>query len=122
MGRTAKSCGPDIPTLISGATRKRCHLRRQQSPVSGASTKDTVKTIAQGRPVRPGEPVVTNSYAFYFCIRGCGCAWASGLPCALDFSRDDVSARLRRDRAVRTRARVRCLKLESEKFVMLVPR
>ena len=51
--RTAKSCGPDIPTLISGATRKRCHLRRQESPVSGASAKETVKTIARGVP---GEP------------------------------------------------------------------
>ena len=71
--RTAKSCGPDIPTLISGATRERCHPRRQQSPVSGASTKEAVKTIAQGRPERSGEPVATNSYAFYFCIRGCGC-------------------------------------------------
>jgi hypothetical protein len=30
------------------------------------------KTIAQGRPDRSGEPVVTNSYVFYFYIRGCG--------------------------------------------------
>jgi len=58
--RTAKSCGPDIPTLISS-------LRGddlagdgdKQSPVSEASTKETVKTIAQGMPVFSGEPVVT---------------------------------------------------------------
>src|SRR3569832_1722756 len=78
--RTAKSCGPDIPTLISGATRERCHPRRHKSPVSGASTKETVKTIAQGRPDRSGEPVVTYSYAFYFCIRGCGCIRRPAFP------------------------------------------
>jgi len=32
-----------------------------------------------------GEPVVTNSYAFYFRIRGCGWAWSPGIPCALFF-------------------------------------
>jgi len=30
-------------------------------------------------------PVVTNSCAFYFCTRGCGCADAPGIPCALSF-------------------------------------
>jgi hypothetical protein len=30
------------------------------------------KAIAQGMPDRFGEPVVTNSCAFYFCTRGCG--------------------------------------------------
>src|SRR3569832_2870186 len=80
--RTAKSCGPDIPTLISGATRERCHPRRQESPVSGASTKETVKTIAQGMPVFSGEPVVANSRAFYSACEAAG-ASAPGIPCAL---------------------------------------
>jgi len=53
--RTAKSCGPDIPTLISS-------LRGddlagdgdKQSPVSEASTKETVKTNRAGNagPIR----------------------------------------------------------------------
>src|SRR3984893_9700489 len=34
--------------------------RWQKSPVTGESTKETVKTIAQGRPGRSGEPVVTT--------------------------------------------------------------
>jgi hypothetical protein len=32
-------------------------------------------------------PVVTNSYAFLFCIRGYGCGQAPGIPCALFLSR-----------------------------------
>src|SRR5580692_6232118 len=39
--------------------------RWQTSPVTGESTKETVKTIAQGRPGDLGEPVVTNACAFY---------------------------------------------------------
>jgi hypothetical protein len=45
--RTAKSCGPDAPTLASRLrfTRKR---RWQKSPVTEESAKETVKTIACG--------------------------------------------------------------------------
>ena len=82
-GAAAKSCGPDIPTLISGATRERCHPRRQQSPVSGASSKETVKTIAQGRPDQSGEPVVDLFACFPFLHAELRVHWAPGFPCAL---------------------------------------
>ncbi len=39
-----------------------------------------VKTIVQGRPDQSGEPVVTNSYAFYSCMRGCGCIGYPAFP------------------------------------------
>ncbi len=55
---------PDTP-----ASRRR---RWQQSPITGASTKETVKTIAQGMPERFGVPVVTNSCAFYFAREAAG--------------------------------------------------
>src|SRR6266849_753583 len=48
--RTEKSCGPGAPTL---ALRLRTIVRKrrwQKSPVTGESTKDPVKTIAQGMP------------------------------------------------------------------------
>jgi hypothetical protein len=51
---TAKSCGPDAPTLESSRWRQLRRRRWQKSPVTGESTKETVKTIAQGRP---GVPV-----------------------------------------------------------------
>jgi hypothetical protein len=71
--RTAKSCGPDAPTLASSLRVMIRRRRWQESPVTGESAKEPVKTIAQGRPDRSGEPVVTYSYAQHFCIRGCGC-------------------------------------------------
>ncbi len=50
----AKSCGT-------------CPARRrwQESPVTGESAKDTVKTIAQGMPDDSGVPVVANACAFF---------------------------------------------------------
>jgi hypothetical protein len=56
--RTAKSCGPDAPTLAS-SSREASFLqvsrgrRWQESPVTGESAKETVKTIARGMP---GDP------------------------------------------------------------------
>src|SRR3954465_6175211 len=43
------------------------------SPITGEITKETVKTVACGNAGYSGLPVVTNSYAFLFCMRGCGC-------------------------------------------------
>jgi hypothetical protein len=62
--RTAKSCGPDARRWRQGreAIRER---RWQKSPVTGESTKQTVKAIAQGRPECFGEPVVTMLVWFF---------------------------------------------------------
>src|ERR1700732_1319670 len=46
--RTAKSCGPDAPTLASSRWRQLRRRRWQTSPVTEESAKETVKTIAQG--------------------------------------------------------------------------
>src|SRR5712664_1593566 len=84
LQRTAKSCGPDAPTLASssrscvGPTGLRQNLsvgrRWQKSPVTGESTKETVKTIACGNA---GRFRCTRCYscAFYQykCTRGRGC-------------------------------------------------
>jgi hypothetical protein len=40
------------------ARRQSARRRWQKSPVTGESTKQAVKTIAQGKPVWTGEPVV----------------------------------------------------------------
>jgi hypothetical protein len=40
-----------------------------KSPVTGESTKETVKTIAQGRPGQSGEPVVTTLVCFIYFAR-----------------------------------------------------
>src|ERR1700730_9408785 len=62
--RTAKSCGPDAPTLASSWWKQFRRRRWQKSPVTGESTKETVKTIAQGMPDCFGEPVVITLVCF----------------------------------------------------------
>jgi hypothetical protein len=63
--RTAKSCGPGAPTLVSSWRNYLRRRRWQKSPVTGESTKETVKTIARGMPGDSGVTVVTNACAFY---------------------------------------------------------
>jgi hypothetical protein len=70
--RTAKSCGPDTPTLVSSL------LDDQQATVAkepGHRGEHEISrnTIAQGVPDCFGVPVVTCSCAFFICTRGCGC-------------------------------------------------
>jgi hypothetical protein len=71
---TAKSCGPDIPTLMSslrhgdvGPDGPDTPRRRwwQKSPVTRESSKETVKTIARGMPADGGVPVVTTLVCFF---------------------------------------------------------
>jgi hypothetical protein len=50
--------------------------RWQTSPVTGESTKETVKTIAQGVPGRSGVPVVTMLVCFFFAHKAAGAASA----------------------------------------------
>jgi hypothetical protein len=81
LTRTAKSCGPDAPTLASTGDDASHHAGMvTTSPVHQGEHEGNRKTIAQGRPDRSGEPVVTNSYVFYFYIRGCGCIRRPAFP------------------------------------------
>ena len=68
---------------------------------TGESTKISVNTVAQGRPDCFGGPVVTNSYAFFHCIRGCGCAKHPVFPAPSVFERDKDDAKLGRKCAAR---------------------
>src|SRR5579871_6901998 len=88
--RTAKSCGPDIPTLISGATHEALSPTETTSPVSGASTKETVKTTAQGKPDCFGEPVVINSCAFCFAHEAAGAHVHPAFPAPSVFGGTDL--------------------------------
>src|SRR5437868_9530272 len=61
LTRRVKSCGPGAPTLASSSRGGNPLERRwQESPVTGETTKETVKTTAQGMPVDCGVPVVTT--------------------------------------------------------------
>src|SRR5438045_7925813 len=83
--RTAKSCGSDAPTLAS-SWRKYFRWRRwQESPVTGESAKETVKTIARGMPGVSGVTVVTMLVCFFILHARLRAHRAPGIPCALLF-------------------------------------
>jgi hypothetical protein len=49
-GEVVWSWRPDAGAKLAKTLPASCGRRGQESPVPGESTKDTVKTIAQGRP------------------------------------------------------------------------
>src|SRR5580692_8916994 len=63
--RTAKSCGPDAPTLASSLAEVSAGRWWQESPVTRESAEETVKTIARGMPGVSGVTVVTNARVYY---------------------------------------------------------
>jgi hypothetical protein len=98
--------------------------RRQESPVSGETTKETVKPSRRECRTRFGDLWWTYSYAFFICMRGCGCGEASGIPCALCFLRDNdrqSSGEVRREKeeswpSFETRPSGRSLSMRSEQW------
>ena len=62
--RTAKSCGPDAPTLASSLAEAIPQATVAKEPGHRGEREVTVKTIAQGMPVDGVVPVVTNSSCF----------------------------------------------------------
>jgi hypothetical protein len=103
--RTAKPCGPGAPTLASSFAEFSAKRRWQESPVTGESTEHAVKTIAQGRPGKPGVPVVTMLVCFLISHARLRVRRAPGFPCALFYQRDKMSASLGREQASRDRGR-----------------
>jgi hypothetical protein len=82
--RTAKSCGPGAPTLALNSQRRIPRLAGdggKQARFTEESTKETVKTIAQGMPVVPAVPVVLPRV--FLLHAGHGCQPTPGIPCVL---------------------------------------
>jgi hypothetical protein len=79
--RTAKSCGPDAPTLASSfAGSIPAQATVAKKPGHRGEREGSRKTIAQGVPDCFGVPVVTNSCVFCFHTRGCGCGLHPAFP------------------------------------------
>src|ERR1700680_4558722 len=66
--RTAKSCGPDAPTLVSS---RRSYLPATVARKPGHRGERAIsrKTIAQGVPGETGVPVVTMLVCFFYFAR-----------------------------------------------------
>ena len=67
--RTAKSCGPDTSTPVSTSQSASLRVTVAESPITGESAKEAVKTIAQETPDDPALPVVTTLVCFLFFAR-----------------------------------------------------
>jgi hypothetical protein len=82
--RTAKSRGPDAPTLASSLEGNAPQRRRGlSSPAPRGERAIDRKTIARGMPVDPAEPVVTAACVFC-CRRAMGAACIRHSPRPLD--------------------------------------
>jgi hypothetical protein len=104
--RTAKSCGPDAPTLASSVAealppnrvgRRLISARRrwQKSPVTGESTKEAVKTIAQGRP--DDRPHLWFLPLCFLIAQGAmGASWHPAFPAPSQLARRNSMQRLGR--------------------------
>jgi hypothetical protein len=116
--RTAKSCGPDAPTLASSSAEVSAGRRWQTSPVTGESAKETVKTIrVRERRVIPAEPVVTTLVCFFISHARLRVQLAPGVPHALCFRGEGFmlnSDASRREIAVFCRQTIRYLIARNE--------
>jgi hypothetical protein len=80
--------GFDTPYPLMTVTRK---------PITGESTKETVKTIAQGMPGDSGVTVVTMLVCFLLCTRGCGRGVRPAFPAPSDFGGGMFTSKTRAD-------------------------
>ena len=103
--RTAKSCGPDAPTLAS-SLRMLCRPNRARTQRKSASDggkrarspgrarRKPLKPLRAGMPDDSGGLVVTNARAYY--ARGCGCTGHPAFPTPSVFgAKDSCTTRAR---------------------------
>jgi len=82
--RTVKSCGPDIPTLIS-SWRQSSPMTETTKPGLRGEHEANRKAIVQGMPAVFGVPVVTTLVCFFILHARLRVYRAPGIPCALPF-------------------------------------
>jgi hypothetical protein len=78
--RTAKSRGPDAPTLASSWRKMNPPATEANKPGTPGRAHISRQTIAQGMPDCFGVPVVTCLRAFFPCTQGCGCTRHPAFP------------------------------------------
>jgi hypothetical protein len=105
ISRTAKSCGPDASTLAFKSAGSIPPATVTTKPDHRGDHVISRNTIARGMPGDPGVTVVTISYAFYFCMRGCGCIERPAFPAPSELSDALHIGKTRADHAARTRRR-----------------
>jgi len=102
--RTAKSRGPDIPTLISNWRDHPPVMVARKPGSPGRARRKPLKPFAQGRPIAKGVPVVTEAcVSFRFARKAMGAIFAPAFPAPSVFGRRMDRASLGRFRVARRR-------------------
>ena len=102
-GEVVWSWRPDAGVKSRGIIPAR--RRWQKSPITGESTKETVKTIARGMPGDTGVTVVTTLvYFVFYRTRGCGRIERPAFPAPSVQEEPDENANLARKPAARSRS------------------
>jgi hypothetical protein len=105
--RTAKSCGPDSPTLESSLARRFAGRWWLTSPVHQGEREAAVKTIAQGMPgVSAALSLLACAKCTFFARKARGCSQHPAFPAPSCSSRTRIPARPGRFRAAGMRSRV----------------
>ena len=116
--RTAKSCGPDAPTLASSSREASSARRRwQESPVTEESAIVSRKPLRREGRIASAEPVCSCAFSCCHLRTRPRVQRAPGLPCALFLARGvkvTQSPGAICVAAMRSRVRDRCLTFESE--------
>jgi hypothetical protein len=81
--RTAKSCGPDAPTLASSSRKTLPQATVAKKPGHRGERGISRKTIARGMPDVSGVTVVTMLVCFFILHARLRAHRAPGIPCAL---------------------------------------
>src|SRR5690242_10057782 len=102
--RTAKACGPGLPTLRPSCTDDVSAAMGARKPGPQGERAISVNTIAQGMPDDSADPVVTA--ASFFSAGGPWVRPSPGIPCALFYSESLLSCNTRALRAAGTPSRV----------------
>src|ERR1700677_4429652 len=114
--RTAKSCGPDTPTLVSSCAGFIRAAMVAKKPGHQGEREISRKTIAQGGPDASAEPVCSCAFLCTFLHARPRVQRAPGLPCALCFRGGNFwhsPGELRRGNAKVCLRFLGCLKFES---------
>ena len=94
--RTAKSCGPDPPTLGSSLRVMIPRATVARQPGAPRRSRISRSTIAQGTPVVPAAlTLLACAMCTFLCTQGSRVRPASGIPCALLIERVDDRCRAR---------------------------
>jgi hypothetical protein len=113
LPHTAKSCGPDIPTLISSLAEHFREATVARKPGHRGERAISCKTIARGMPGDSGVTVVTTLVcSFYFACEAAGALRARHSPCPLLAEGGMFRTRLAQKSAARSRS-CGCLKFEN---------